>query len=353
MRVVPPIEITDARFTSSTVPEEVAATYAGGTTYAQGDLVGLVSSYGEPQTVWRSLQDGNTGNTLEEGAFWTEAGIVYPVYDSGSSAELGEIVTDLANHDLYESLIAANTGNALSDTTSWKFIGKTNRWRLTNYSRNNKTTVTGNFTVTWTPGKRINTVGLVGITGNSYSLSVTSVAGGGTVYTSSGSLNTRNTRTWYEYFFGEFGTEPALVFFDIPPYSDCIVTLTISATSGNAELGALVLGTFVSLGEIEISPRSDVLNFSTVERDEDGNAILEPRRNIPKINATVWCGRNDVDRIKQTRADLNAKPALWYGLSQVSDGYFEAVSMLGFYRNFVIDMATPLQAVLTIELEEV
>jgi hypothetical protein len=60
MKVIPPIEITSV--TSSTVPEEVAATYNAGTTYAIGDLVGLASTYGDPQTVWRSKQNGNTGN---------------------------------------------------------------------------------------------------------------------------------------------------------------------------------------------------------------------------------------------------------------------------------------------------
>lgn len=353
MRVVPPIEITDARFTSSTVPEEVAATYGSGTTYADGDLVGLAPVYGDPQTVWRSKQDGNTGNALEDGDWWQNAGIVYPVYASGSSCDTGGIVTDLANHDLYESIVDANTGNALTDTEKWKYIGKTNKWRLSNYKRNNKTSVPLEFTTVWTPGKRINTIGLVGITGNSYDLAVTSVNGGGTVYESSGSLNTRNTTSWSQYFFGEFITIPSLVFFDVPLFSDSVVTLTITADSGNAELGALVVGNFDELGETEISPRSDVLNFSSVSRDDDGNAILEPRRNIPKIDAVVYTDKGKVDRIKQIRADLNATPALWYGLADVSDGYFEIVSMLGFYRNFVIDAAYPLEAVISLELEEV
>jgi len=96
MEVIPPIEITDARLTSTTIPEEVATTYAGGTTYSDEALAGLVSVYGAAQIVWRSLHASNTGNAQSEGAWWTKAGEVYPVYNSGSSCDIGGIVTDLS-----------------------------------------------------------------------------------------------------------------------------------------------------------------------------------------------------------------------------------------------------------------
>jgi len=351
MRVIPPISITS--ITSSTVPEEVAATYNAGTTYATGDLVGLASTYGAAQTVWRSLQDSNTGNTLAEGAWWTEAGDVYPVYNSGSSCDTGGIVTDLASHSLYESLVDSNTGNALSDTVKWKYIGKTNRWRIFDYTRNNKTSVPLTFTVVFAPGQRIDSIALAGVVANSYSITVTSVTGGGTVYTSSGSLNTRNTLTWSEYFFGEFGTMPSIALFDIPPYSDNIVTVTLTSTSGQAAAGALVVGTSVYLGGTQYRAVSDVLNFSSVERDADGNAILTQRRNIPKTRQEVLSDKAQVNKIIEVRKELNATPAIWYGIDNTADGYFEAVSILAFYRDFQINLTYPENAILSIELEEV
>jgi hypothetical protein len=351
MKVIPPIEITSV--TSSTVPEEVAATYNAGATYAIGDLVGLASKYGDPQTVWRSKQNGNTGQALADGVWWQNAGIVYPVYNSGSSCGIGGIVTDLANHDLYESLVVGNTGNALSDTTKWKYIGKTNRFRLFDYSRNNRTSVPLEFTVVFAPGKRIDSICLDGILANSYSLSVSSAAGGGVVYTSSGSLNTRIVRTWYEHLTVPFTKQPSLFFFDVPPFSDCVVTLTLTSTSGNAELAALGVGRFVYLGKTQYGAVSDILNFSTVERDSDGNAIMTKRRNIPKSRQTVFSDKGDVDKIMETRDLLNAETAFWYGIDDATDGYFESVSMLGFYRDFQINVSFPENAVVTFELEKV
>lgn len=351
MRVIPPVQITT--ITSSTVPEEVAATYNAGTTYAEGALVGLAPVYGSAQTVWRSKQNGNTGQALADGDWWQNAGIVYPVYNSGSSCDTGGIVTDLANHDLYESLVDSNTGNALSDTESWKYIGKTNRYRAVDYTRNNRTTVPLSMTFSITPGQRVDSIGLVGIKANSYTVTMTSTTGGGTVFTETGSLNTRFVATWYEHLTVPFTTQPSLTFFDLPPFFDCVITVTLEATSGDVALAALVVGLKVDLGVTQHNAVSDVLNFSTVTRDQDGNAILEKRRNIPKSNQTVICDKMRVDIARRARADLNAAPALWYGLDDPTDGYFETVAILGFYREFRISTDYPQHAVLQIELEEV
>jgi len=352
MRVIPPIEITAGRLTSSTVPDAVAATYDGATNYSVDALAGAATTYGNPQSVFRSLQTPNTGNAQVEGAFWTFAGLVYPVWSGASSADLGGIVTELATNSLYESLVASNNF-ALTDATKWKYIGKTNRFRMFDYSRSQQSVSGLSLTVVLTPGKRINSIGLKGILANAYTITVTSVLGGGTVYSSTGSLNLRETTTWSEYFFGEFSTQQSLVFFNIPPYTDLIVTINLTATSGATKLGAVVIGSFVYIGETLNSAASDILNFSTISRDEDGNAILTQRRNVPKSRQTVVAEKSAVDKIRKLRDDLNAVPALWYGLADATDGYFESVSILGIYKAFEINVQNHDQAIVNLELEEV
>ena len=356
MRVIPPLEVTDARLTSSTVPDAVAATYDGATNYGVGDLAGAATTYGNPQSVFRSLQTPNTGNTQVEGAFWTFAGLVYPVWSGSSSAAIGGIVTDLATNSLYESLVASNNfalDNVADDIAKWKYIGKTNRFRMFDYSRSEPTITGQTLTIVFAAGKRMNAMGLKGMKANAFDITVTSVLGGGTVRTASGSLNTRDTQTWSDYFFGEFGTIPSLAYFDIPPYTDAIVTITLTSTSSPVEIGAIVFGTFVFIGRTIQSTSSDVLNFSTVERDEDGNAILTPRRNVPKSRQQVLCAKSNVNKVIDVREKLNATPALWYGLADSTDGYFDAVTILGIYKAFEINTDTPLDAIVSLELEEV
>lgn len=353
MRVIPGIEITDSRLTSSTVPEEVAATYNAGTPYNEGDLAGAAPVYGSPQTVWRGLQVSNTGNTQVEGVWWENAGTVYMPYNSGSSCGIGGIVTDLATHSLYESLVVSNTGNALTDTASWKYIGKTNRYRMFDYYRNQKTSVPKSITIVIAPGKRFNTISLRGMVATAYDLSVTSVYGGGVIKSESGSLSARNTTTWSEHYWGEFGNKPSLIYLDVPPYSDNIVTLTLTVGSGNVEIESFLVGTYVYLGQIQRASDDDVLNFSQIDRDEDGNSILTPRKNVPNLRQTVFCAKSNVNKARKVREDLNAVPALWLGIDDPTDGYFESLSTLGVYKRFKINDELPLEAVINFEFEGV
>jgi len=55
MIVLPPLAITDARLTSTTVPEVAPAAYAGGTTYALNATASVAGAAGL-LTVYRSLQ---------------------------------------------------------------------------------------------------------------------------------------------------------------------------------------------------------------------------------------------------------------------------------------------------------
>jgi len=353
MRVIDPLEISDTELLSSTVLEGPAADYDSNTTYADGDLVGTASAYSEPQEVWESLQDGNTGNAQEEGAFWTSRGIVYREYDDSLHADLNGIVSDLATHSLYQSLEANNHDIPLSDVTKWRYIGKTNRFKLFDYSRNDITTAPESIQVVIKPGRRINSLTAKGVQANAYSLSVTSVFGGGEVYSASGSLNLRTTSTWAQYFYGEFDTSKSLVFFDLPLYSDAIITLTLTVTSGSASIATAVVGTFMDIGETLTNARNDIMNFSTVTRDAEGNAILVPTRNIPKSKQQVLAEKADITDIIQLRDRLNGRPAIWYGLSDPLDGYFEAVAILGFYRNFEIELSEGGRSIINLELEEV
>jgi hypothetical protein len=80
---------------------------------------------------------------------------------------------------------------------------------------------------------------------------------------------------------------------------------------------------------------------------------MTKRRNIPKSRQTVFCDKSDVNKIMETRDLLNAEPAFWYGIDDATDGYFESISMLGFYRDFNINVSYPENAVVTFELEKV
>lgn len=300
MRVIPPVTITNTRLTSSSVaePHATETAYNAGTTYA-----------------------------------------------------IGAEVVVAADHRKYESLQAGNVGNTPASSPSWWFdLGPTNRWAMLDILRNTRTVDASPVTVVLTPGVRINSLALLGLDATSVTVSMTNA--GDTVYERTVDLNTREVLGWYDYFFEPFTTLPSMVLWDLPPFTAGILTIDIENAAGDVGCGAVVIGSYQYIGETEHQAESDALNFSTVERDEFGNAVLVPRRSIPKVTQTVFASKALVNAIRDLRDSLNASPAFWSSLDESDDDWFESFAILGIYRKFTIN-AQPTEAMLSIELEEI
>ena len=165
------------------------------------------------------------------------------------------------------------------DFANWLDIGPTNRWAQFDTLRNSSTTATNSMTVVLTPGQRIDSLAVIGAVGETVTATLTVAAV--PVWTATDNLILRNTLTWSKYFFGTFKFSGSVVHFDIPPYTNGVLTVTISRASGTVGIGALVIGQSVYLGKVLSQAQSTANNFSTVTRDAFGNATLVQRRTIP------------------------------------------------------------------------
>lgn len=351
MRVIPPLAITDAILTSTTAPELAPAAYNGATTYALNDTVSVAGSAGL-RTVYKSLQAANTGNTpASSPAWWANIGTTYQEYSGATTYAALDYAQDSTTHLVYQSAVAGNVGNALTDTTKWVLVGPTNRWKMFDLLRNTATAAVSPLAIVLTPGERVNSLALMGMVADSVTISATS--GGVSVFSLTQNLSTRNVVDWYTYFFEPFGNAPNLVTFDIPSYSNIIITVTLTAASGSVSCGGVVVGNNEYIGAVQYNAVSDMLNFSSVTRDSFGNATLVQRRNIPKTSQKLFLDKARVNRVMSVRDSLNALPAVWSGLDDPTDGYFDALFILGYYRGFSINLDYPENAIVNLELEEI
>jgi len=315
--------------------------------------------------IYESLQANNFGNTPNVSPLWWRAvGHVETLYSAATSYALGATCSG-ANGRVYESLVAGNLGNPLpvlpeTTTTKWVDVGPTNKWAMFDLASNTQTVhhqlgVDGaSMTVTFAPGERINTLGLTGLVANSVTVTATSVFGGGTVYgPKTIDLNRRVVNDGYEYAFYPFSTWPATALFDLPAYSDIIVTVTLNSTSGNVKCGSCIVGTYMYLGAAQYGAENDGMNFSTITRDAYGNATLVPRRTLPRTNQTLSLPVHRVGQALAARTRLNAVPALWTGLDDAQSEYFEMLLILGVYKTFKIAAAGATMATVSLELEEI
>lgn len=314
MRVIPPISIVDALLTSS--------------------------SESEPQAGSPSTEN---------------------VWSAAATYGLGAEVIETTYHRKYESLQAANINHALPDYGAdetanawWIDIGPTNKWAMFDLLRNTKTEAAGaTITVVLAPGERINALAALGLEATNITVSMDSI-GSPTenYYSADEDLDKREVLDWYDYFFEAFVYREAVAFFDLPPYSDARLTVTITNTQGDAACGALVIGSAQILGETQQQAESDALNFSSVTRDAFGNATMVQRRTIPKTVQEVICDKGAVNAARDLRTALNAVPAVWSALEDSDADFFEALLILGFYRRFTIRLEDPWCRIV-LELEEV
>lgn len=352
MKVIPPITVTTAKLTSTSVPEVAPAAYAGGTTYAL-DATASVAGTAGLITVYKSLQASNTGHTPSSSpTWWVSLGDTYQVYAGGTTYALADRVLDSTNHLIYESVVAANLGNALTNTAKWLKIGPSNSYAMFDLLRNTATSVPSSLAVSITPGERINSLMMSSVVANSATITVTT--GAGTIYNYTKDLNTRIVTDWYDYYFSPFTTQPSLALFDLPPATGATVNVTLTSTSGNVSCGALVLGTAVDIGNVQAEAESDTLNFSTVTRDfAGGTAEMIQRRNVPRTVQSILVDKAMVNKVRALRDSLSGTPAVWSGLIQSGDGYFESMLIVGFYKRFSMNLKHPQHAVISLELEEI
>jgi len=346
-----PITITDAMLTSSTAsePKPAATAWVSGSIYAIDDVVSVASVFKEYTRITAGAgttsPESDTVNWIEKGPYerlW-ESGLPYAFWD--------EVI--LANtHRRYRRIVAgAGTVAPNSDAANWLDVGPTNKWACFDTLRNTKTLAPSPLTIDITPQQRIRSIYLMGLKASSVTVTVTVASV--VVETITANLLDRPTTTWSEYFFGAFAKVPAYGI-ALKPYSGATITIALTNSSGDVEVGAICLGNPVSVGAAQYTAVSSALNFSKIERDTWGNTTLTPSRSVPKTDQVTIVEKGLVDVLYDLRTDINAVPCVWSTLDDRStDGWFKAFLILGVYREFSINAKHPTLAEVTLQIEEV
>lgn len=356
MRVIVPVEFTSANLISTSVPEpdtgSAWAAYSSATVYREGERA---TQAGQTYQSMRSL---NLNNPLPASAalnteWWTV--VTEVAYSAASAYATGARVVNTSTHRVYEALQPVTNGATsplpvypLEETDFWLDVGVSNRWACLDLSRNTQTAVPGPLTLVLAPQVRVNSLALMGL--DCDAATITTSSG----YSLTKTLLGKPARNYYQYFFDPFAYERSLVVFDLPPNSGMTITITLTKASGPVRLGSVVVGNFAYLGAAQYNAVSDTLNFSSVDRDPYGNAKLVRRLSVPKTSQKLRIDKHLVNGARAARTALNAVPAVWCGLDDLSDDpYYEALLVLGVYKTFSIDLASYVQAEINLELEEI
>lgn len=335
IRVVPPMAVIDAMLTSTNVPEVAPAAYSGGTTYAAGVEVSVAGAAGLV-TIYVSLQNGNTGHApASSPTWWALRGTVYQAYSGGTTYALGDRVQDNTAHVIYESAVAGNLGQPLSDTTKWVRVSATNRWALFDTSNSTQTARSTSMNYTLALAGGINALGALGLTGvNTMRVQITHPTYG-TLYDQTLDLASLPSGVgWWQWLFGARTAPMLAVITDLPSLPGCTLTVDFTGTTELA-VGTLIFGEMTSIGlGVQQGARVGIQDFSRVETDAFGETVLVQRAFAKRATFDIPIARDMVDDAINFLSSVRATPCLWIGSPS-----FESTVIFGIYKEFDVNLA--------------
>lgn len=294
MRIINPIEVTEAMLTASDVP---------------------LTDY----TVW-SAGSYNAGDQRRYGI---------------SAYEALSTTTD-----------QPDVGAAKAVPT-WLRLGYVNRWRMFRDGSDSLTTNTGAITVTLDYAAVVTTMALLGLAADTAQLVITDGVEG-EVYNETITLTDIGALDWWEYFFTPYDSIDTALFEGIPPYPDAVLALTISRANplDDASCGRVVAGIEVELGVTNYGTDVGIVDYSIKSRDEFGNLQIVQRRTVKRVGYDVTLESSLVDFVQRRLAQVSAAPALFIG-----DGLYSSTIVFGLYRDFTINLLNVATSSATIEVE--
>ena len=294
MKVIRPIEITPAKILSSSATEIYSA-WSSGTTYADGDKV-------------------------------------------------------LYNNRIYESLIGSNL-NKQPDTnpTAWLDIAPSNKTAMFDSVVNTQTTATTSLTVTFQPGVIFDSVAFLNIKGVSINVQVKSSPSGSVVYNQTINLDNTQIFDWYGYFFEDFVLRTEILFQNIPPYTTGTIIVTITGGSGSTvAIGNSTVGSLVDIGGTQYGLNYGIRDYSTKETDIFGNIKIVPRAFSKRMSPTIFVDNMKLNYVSKVLENLRSTPTVFIA---TDDSRFEGTIILGFLKDWNIEINYPTYSLISAEIE--
>ena len=345
MKLVRPFAVTDAALSSSNVYETPPATYAGGTTYALGAEVTTYS--GKTGTVYRSLQAGNTGNTPSSSPLWWEAmGTVYAAWSGAVTYAANDIVANFTEHKLYESVAGSNLNHnpVGDDGTWWLEIGPTNRWAMFDQKTGTQTQWLEEVQVVIDVTGRMDTVGLLNLSGTS--VNITMMDGATELHNEDYSLiSTEGIDSLYSYLYEPIVYLTDLVITGLPIDAD--PELTVALTGGSTvAIGGLILGQAADIGGTQYGARVGITDYSRITTDDFGNYTIVQRGYSKVADLTVWVEEAVSVAVFNLLAAYRSQPVLMIGAEQ-----YTSLAQFGLLKDWRVAMTYPSHHILDLQFQ--
>lgn len=332
--------------TFTTTSTSLVLTVTGSVQYAQLEIGGSATSYIPTTTVAVTrAADVATG----QGLIYTDVTDPNALWSSATSYTIGQKVR--YGSEIYESISASANLNHQPDIspTWWLDLGADNLHAALDTQISTSSTTTTSMTFVVRPGV-IDSMALINMEATIAEVAITDPTSG-LVYNSTAGLSGATVYDWYQYFFYDpLLKRTQVIFYNIPPYSDGLVTIRLRGNVGDIiSVAQAIFGTLSTIGRTQYGANVGIIDYSTKETDIYGITTFVERAFSKRLNAQVHIDNASLNRVQSFLYSIRAKPSVW--IASDDPTYEEALIVYGFYRDFSTEISYPTTSLCSLEIE--
>ena len=230
----------------------------------------------------------------------------------------------------------------------WKEIGSVNEWAWANDTVQDQSTNATTLQVVLTPGSIVNAVGLANITvADSVNITIDDPVEGEVHNVDYDLTSDSGIDNWYDYYFEEITLWQNWAVFDLPPYIDATITITLSVSSGTCGIGAIVAGQGLTIGDAQYGSSSfGITDYTQHDYVPDLERIISTEGTyIDEGNFTIVVGNSKFSALKQQLTSLRNTPIFFS-----ADADRPGTGIFGKYRDFELMLEGPQVTVCNLEV---
>ena len=231
-------------------------------------------------------------------------------------------------------------------------MGASNRWRAFDQRIGQSTTRSGSISYTLDVPQRVTGVALLGVVGSSVRVRLYDTANSVTVFDETRvASDTIAIIDWLSWFQWEPEYETEFVFVDLPGFAGNRVIIDIDAGSGTAEVGQIIVGQVITLGQPLEGGQIGIEDYSLISTDDFGSTAITERAYANtadlEFGIKVTPGNRQERWVRRQLAARRARPTLYFA----DEGLIDAgTQVYGFYQDISIPLRSAGIALCTLEL---
>ena len=251
-----------------------------------------------------------------------------------------------ATHKIYEAEQSTSGDDPTTDDgTNWTEISSTNRYKMFDTIVQDQTERAGGIEVGLTPATVTNALGAINVDCASIQVVVNDPVEGD-VYDQTFNMTSYSGITdWYAYFFTAIVRKKNLVIFGLPPYSAATITVTFTDT-GTAKCGALVIGTFATIGDSQYGATYGIKDYSIKSVDASGRTTITAGSYADEADVDVIIETTRFSEVLDVLTELRTVPSVY-----VADEDTDGTIIYGYYREFDVILSGPVVSRCALQIE--